>query len=495
MYMAGLKANIIGAGVGGLATAIRLSKLGFSVHVFEANDFPGGKINSKSIGSYRFDMGPSIFTEPHLIDELFDLYSKTDIDFKYKLLSESCRYFFCDSHSFILPVGKDKVALKIASELGEDQKNVFSYLERMEKNYNAVAPVFIHVSLHKIKHLFNKNILFAFKRFFSYGLFRSMNKVNNTSFNNPKTVQIFNRYATYNGSDPYQTPGMLNIISHLELNLGPALPKGGMVAITKTLYNLALESGVKFSFNEKVEKISYSNNIISGVQTAKAIYPSEIVVSNMDVHFTYKKLLSDFSFHPEKILSQEKSSSAIVFYWGIKKQFSELGLHNIFFAEDYEKEFKSIFKTKEMVSDPTIYINITSKIEKDDAPINSENWFVMVNAPINSGQNWDEIVKNTRHAILKKLSKALKVDIETLIEVEDFMDPRKIENLYSGKQGSIYGNASNSKSAAFYRHPNFSKKLKGLYFSGVTVHPGGGIPLALNSAKIVERCVKEDFSV
>jgi phytoene desaturase len=322
-----------------------------------------------------------------------------------------------------------------------------------------------------------------------------MNKVNTSYFKNPKTVQLFNRFATYNGSNPYQTPGMLNIISHLELNKGPALPKGGMFMITKTLYDIAVQLGVTFSFNEKVEQILYSNNRATGLNTIKGDYLSDIVVSNMDVHFTYEKLLKDFPFHPKKILAQEKSSSAVVFYWGIKSEFSDLGLHNIFFSENYKKEFKSIFETKEMDSDPTIYVNITSKIEKKDAPANSENWFVMVNAPINVGQNWNEIVSILRKNILEKLSKVLKTDIESLIEVEEVMDPLKVEALYSGKQGSIYGNASNSRTAAFYRHPNFSKKLKGLYFTGVTVHPGGGIPLALNSAKIVERCVKDDFEL
>jgi phytoene dehydrogenase-like protein len=148
-----------------------------------------------------------------------------------------------------------------------------------------------------------------------------------------------------------------------------------------------------------------------------------------------------------------------------------------------------------MFPDPTIYIHITSKIEKADAPEGCENWFVMVNAPINVGQDWDKLLTQTRKNILTKISKYLNENIEEYIEVEDFTDPRKIESTYFGKQGSIYGNSSNSAFAAFYRHPNFSKKLKGLYFSGVTVHPGGGIPLALNSAKIVERCVKEDFQI
>jgi phytoene dehydrogenase-like protein len=117
----------------------------------------------------------------------------------------------------------------------------------------------------------------------------------------------------------------------------------------------------------------------------------------------------------------------------------------------------------------------------------------MINSPINVGQNWDEEIQKVRTHLLNKLSKVLGENIEALIEVEEINEPRKIESIYSGKQGSIYGNSSNSSFAAFYRHPNFSKKLKGLYFAGVTVHPGGGIPLALNSAKIVERCVIEDF--
>jgi phytoene dehydrogenase-like protein len=119
----------------------------------------------------------------------------------------------------------------------------------------------------------------------------------------------------------------------------------------------------------------------------------------------------------------------------------------------------------------------------------------MVNAPINEGQNWEELRERTRANVLRKLGGILGHSIEDLIEEEDYTDPVRMEALYSGKQGSIYGNSSNSRMAAFYRHPNFSPKIKGLYFTGVTVHPGGGIPLALNSAKIIEKCIREDFKI
>ena len=488
-----LNAIVIGSGVGGLATAIRLAKKGIQVTVFEANAFPGGKVNSKKFGNYRFDMGPSVFTEPHLIEELIKISESKSIDFNFHQLEESCRYFFSDGKKVIIKPGVEKVAEILSIELGEDKKKVIEFLKKQHKNFNAVHPVFISVSLHRFRHWFNKHVPKALIRLTKYGLLSSMNKVNSDTFSNPKTTQIFNRMATYNGSSPYKTPGMLNIISNLEFNVGPSMPKGGMVAISDTLYKLGLELGVNYCFNEKVVEILHINNQIKGVKTTKGDYLSDIVVSNMDVHFTYEKLLPNIQA-PKLNLKQEKSSSAIVFYWGIKKQFPQLGVHNIFFAKDYQQEFESIFDTKEVYDDPTIYVHISSKIESSDAPTGGENWFVMINSPINTGQDWDAEIQKLRKHILDKLSIALEIEIEPFIEVEEIIEPRKIEAIYSGKQGSIYGNSSNSSLSAFYRHPNFSKKVKGLYFTGVTVHPGGGIPLALNSAKIVERCVLEDFS-
>ena len=184
-----------------------------------------------------------------------------------------------------------------------------------------------------------------------------------------------------------------------------------------------------------------------------------------------------------------------MFYWGVNRTFNELGVNNIFFAADYKAEFKAIFETKTLHPDPTVYIHISSKVEKTDAPDGKENWFVMVNAPINVGQDWDHEIQLLRARILQKLSKALGMELEPLIELEQINEPRLIDERYSGKQGSIYGNASNNAFSTFLRHPNFSKQLKGLYFAGVTVHPGGGIPLAINSAKIVARCVKEDYGL
>ena len=209
----------------------------------------------------------------------------------------------------------------------------------------------------------------------------------------------------------------------------------------------------------------------------------------MDVTPTYRKLLPKTK-HPDKILNQAKSGSGLIFYWGIKKEFKELSLHNIFFSNDYKTEFEYQFQKKTIYHDPTIYLNITSKYKKDDAPEGCENWFILLNAPANEGQDWDKIIAEARQNVINKLSRNLGVNVADLIENESILDPRSIEMRTSSAQGALYGNSSNNKFAAFLRHANFSSDIKNLYFVGGSVHPGGGIPLALSSAKIVADMIK-----
>jgi phytoene dehydrogenase-like protein len=208
----------------------------------------------------------------------------------------------------------------------------------------------------------------------------------------------------------------------------------------------------------------------------------------MDVYPTYKKLLKNHPA-PENLLKQEKSSSALIFYWGINKVFPQLDLHNIFFAKDYKAEFKAIFEEKKLHSDPTVYLNISSKYKNNDAPNGCENWFVMINTPNNTGQDWAEWTQIARRNIINKVNRILGEDIENYIDIEEILDPVKIESRTSSLGGSLYGNASNNKYAAFLRHSNFHSKIKGLYFCGGSVHPGGGIPLCLQSAKIVSELI------
>lgn len=487
------KAIIIGAGVAGLASAIRLSVQGFVVEVYEKNAQPGGKLSHFEIDGYHFDAGPSLFTQPQNIEALFELANEPIADyFTYRSIPISCKYFYEDGSIVNAFTNRDNFARELEEKLGEDGKKLTNYLQQSEKVYNEIGRLFLNYSLHKSSTLFKAPILKALSAIKPKYLFKTLHQVNEQSFNKTHTVQLFNRYATYNGSSPYKAPGMLSLIPHLEHNQGTYYPNGGMVSITKALYNLALKKGVSFHFNSAVTSIIQHEDKVRGIVVNNDNHYAEIVVSNMDAYFTYKTLLKD-NLKASKILKQERSSSALIFYWGINKTFSQLDLHNIFFAKDYKAEFDALFNTKSLYEDPTIYVNITSKCEPDvQAPTGKENWFVMVNAPANIGQNWETFTKRYREVIIDKLNRLLQIDIAPLIEVEQVLDPIMIENKTASFMGSLYGTSSNSKMAAFLRHPNFTNALKGLYFVGGSVHPGGGIPLCLQSAKIMSDIVTND---
>ncbi|HEX7366877.1 MAG TPA: 1-hydroxycarotenoid 3,4-desaturase CrtD [Pelobium sp.] len=485
------KVSVIGAGLAGIASAIRLVCKGFKVTVFESNSYAGGKLSDFMQGEYRFDAGPSLFTMPQYVDELFSLAGKNPMDyFEYQKLDEICKYFWDDGTRLTAFADADKFAQQVAENTNSSAEELTSFLRKSGTIYDITHEVFLEKSLHLLSTYTNINTAKSFLRFGQIDAFRTMAKANSSFFTDQKMVQYANRFATYNGSNPYQAPATLNIIPHLEQNLGAYFPKGGMYSITKSLVKLAEDLGVKFLYNTPVDEIVVENKKIKGVKVANKFVESDLVVSNMDVYFTYKQLLKDQK-QPQKILKQERSSSALIFYWGIKKEFRELGLHNIFFSDDYRAEFDAMFKSQKIHYDPTVYINISSKMQTNDAPKGCENWFTMINVPNNNGQNWDALIAEARKNIIKKLDKNLGVDLESLIENESILDPRTIESKTSSFRGSLYGTSSNNQFAAFLRHANFSKSVKNLYFVGGSVHPGGGIPLALLSAKIVGDMVKK----
>ncbi len=484
------KAIVIGSGIGGIACALRLQKKGYAVTVFEANDTLGGKMGSLSKVGFRWDTGPSLFTMPHFVDELFELFSLNPRDyFNYKQKENICTYFWEDGTTFSASANLNKFIQEAAHTFNEPRIQLQKYLTKSKKKYELTAPIFLEQSLHKYATYFSFKTLNALLKSYQLQINQSLNDVNHHCFSDARLVQLFNRYATYNGSSPYQTPGIMSMIPHLEMHYGTYFPEGGMYAIVHSLYHLALKVGVQFKLNEPVIKINHQNKKVSNIQTTKAEYKADIIISNMDIYATYQHLLKDTK-QPHRSLQQERSSSALIFYWGINTTFEQLDLHNIFFSDAYQEEFNCIFAQRTLSNDPTVYINISSKDKRDDAPTGCENWFVMINAPGNYGQDWDELKQEAKKNIIHKLNRLLDIDLEKLILTEEILDPVKIEANTSSYRGALYGAASNSKFAAFLRHPNFSSHIKNLYFCGGSVHPGGGIPLCLLSAKIVSNLIQ-----
>ena len=509
-------AAVIGAGVAGIAASIRLAVKGYAVDVYESNAYPGGKLSTFEQDGYRFDAGPSLFTMPHLVDDLFRLAERNPADyFQYVKLDETCRYFWDDGTRLTAWADQERFGREVERVLGEPAEHLHRHLADSAVKYDVTEKLFLHRSLHKAATWLNRDALRGYLNLPKLGVFSTMNGANERRFRHPKLVQLFNRYATYNGSDPYQTPATLNIIPHLEYNIGAFFPEHGMVSITNSLVKLAEELGVQFHYNTRVTEILTDGKRVAGLRALTPPPPSpegrgsnpvmgllpplpsgegwggvtyDLIVSNMDVVSTFRKLLPN-ARQPERILKQPKSSSGLIFYWGVRREFAELNLHNIFFSNDYRAEFDSLFGQQQLSDDPTIYLNITSKHKPGDAPPGCENWFILLNAPNNTGQDWDAVIARARQNVIRKLSHVLGIDVEPLIETEAVLDPRSIESRTSSAQGALYGNSSNNRFAAFLRHANFSHQFNNLYFVGGSVHPGGGIPLCLLSAKIAMELV------
>ncbi len=486
---------IIGSGIAGIATAIRLAKAGYSVTVFEKNDFTGGKLSELRKGGYRFDAGPSLFTLPALVDELFSLCGENPREhFQYSRLDTICRYFFSDGITLDSFADNHRFAQELEEKAGEPAENTLRYLQSCARKWELTADVFIFSDFSNPATFLSRSFLKGLANVGELHVLQTMDAYHRNSFRTPHAVQLFNRYATYNGSDPYRVPATLSVIPHVEYGIGAYIPDKGLYDIIESLTALARRQGVQFRMAEGVLGVLRYGNKVIGVETENGRYESDVVVANADAVAVYRHLLKDEKAE-KHWAGQERSTSALVFNWGMKAEFPELDLHNIFFSADYNAEFEALFGSKTLFEDPTVYIFVSSKHVKSDAPSGCENWFTMINVPENVGQDWDNFISRAREIILDKLSRRLGKNLRDFIETEMVEDPRWIEGRTSSVNGSLYGPSGNSKWAAFMRHGNRSARYKGLYFCGGSVHPGGGIPMCLSSAEITSGLIQKHESI
>ncbi len=479
-------AAVIGAGLGGLACAARLAAAGWTVDLYERRVETGGKAGSVRIGGYRFDTGPSLFTMRHVFEELFaDCGERMDDHLSLIPLDRICGYRFADGTELSSWADVRRFGQELAEKTGERPDALARYLAFGKGIWDISSELFLERSLHEAATWLSRKAAGSMLQSWRMGLLSTLHGSGRRFFRDPRTVQLFDRYATYNGSDPYRAPGTLAIIPWVEYGLGAWAVRGGIRAVPDALTALAARCGVRMHRECPVERIVAENGRAAGVGVGGERIPYRAVIANADVQQVYGDLLRDPDApQAKRYRALEPSSSAVVFLWGMGSRFPELGTHSIFFSADYREEFRDIFGRGRLPSDPTVYVNITSRHDPQDAPPGGENWFVLVNAPWNAGQDWLQEARALRSRVLAKLERALGRSVADAIEVERVMTPRSIEEETGSFRGSLYGISSNSRGAAFLRHPNRSRRCRGLYFCGGSAHPGGGMPLALLSGRI-----------
>jgi phytoene desaturase len=479
----GQRVAVIGGGVAGLAAAARLAAQGYRVDLLEAASEPGGKMRDYQAEGFRFDGGPSLFTLPEVMEQLFADCGKKMSDYvTYDRLELVTRYFYPDGTQVNAWSTPERLASELEQKIGEPAAQVLAFLKRAAFMYRITASVFIERSLHDWRNLLRLSTflrLFAIPRL---GIFTSMYHFQKRWLRHERSLQLFGRFATYNGSDPYRAPGTLSMIAHIEQERGAFYPHGGMVALRDALHQLAIDLGVHIRVNTRADRFWIHEKRLKGLLLGeeREVYPI-VVCANDILQVQRQQMPRKYSL--KRFLSQELSTSAVVFHWAVRGSFPQLDLHNVFFSTHYRREFQYL-QRGEIDFDPTWYVYISSKKNPADAPSGFENWFVMANVPAQRDLPWEALVERLREEAFDRLSKALGIDLKSLVNEQRVITPLEMERATGAVGGALYGPASNSRWSAFLRQANRDQRIKGLFYCGGTVHPGGGIPLCLHSAAI-----------
>ncbi len=483
---------VIGCGIGGLSAAIHCAKPGVQVTLFEKNSGPGGKAAQLFLNGYRFDIGPSLVTLPRVLREILGPHYHS---LTVAPLPSICRYFWDEEKSITSSSEASQFAGALYRNFGESPQRYLQFCNFTAHLYQSAATLFLNHAIHHPTILLNRHFWRSLPRLPFIKLHRSLYHTVKQYFRTPQVQQLFMRFATYNGSSPYKTAGIFSVISHIEHALGGYMVSEGIHAIPVALERYAKSLGVRFRYNEEVTAINTRWNglrrEVTAVETRSGRFKCSTVISNAEVRHTAtllgKKNASAYHYHQKTL-----STSALLFLWGMRRTTERLLAHNIFFSRDYRQEWRELSDLGMVPHDPTIYINISSKINSNDAPPQRENWFVMINVPPDWHIDWDKIVARWRWIIQRKIGNILGFDIADYIECEQVLTPLHLAEMTHCYRGSLYGRSTNSLRALALRHPNYSPYYRGLYYCGGTVHPGGGIPLVLLSGKIAAELAMRD---
>lgn len=485
-------AVVIGGGLGGLSAAIHLATAGHRVTLLEKNELPGGKANHYAWNGFQFDTGPSLLTLPFVLDGIFKSAGKRMEDYlELTRVRPACRYFFDDGLRFDAPGDLDNMRAGIAQNFPSELDGFDRFMRDGKRLWEVSGPAFLFnrmelATLLKIPPLKGLAGLGALKK-------ETLGQSVKRYFRDPHLIQLFSRYATYNGSDPARTPATFNVISYVEMAFGSWHVQGGIYAMVRALEGLAIELGVEVRTQNPVERIEFAKDgkAVSGVvlDGGERLHAEKIVVNADAVTALCGPLMQA---HPkadkwrEKWSRPEVSGSGYVLLLAMDKSFPGLTCHNIFFNADYAHEFRDIFEQPKPLADPTVYISVPCKIDASQAPAGKEAWFVLVNAPsLDRCTDWPERYSDF---LLDKIKSRLEDFSTTDVLHQKALTPRFLQERYAAWQGSIYGPSSNTLRSAFFRVPNRGP-VRGLAFAGGSAHPGGGIPLALTSGRLAAEVV------
>lgn len=487
-------ALVIGAGIGGIATAARLAKNGYDVTVLEKNDTPGGRCNQIVRDGHRFDIGPTLFLMPEVWEETFASLGETMNDhLDLRRIDPTYKVHF-----------EDGLQLQLTSDIGEMQKQLeavdktaftgfLGYIAEGAKHYKISLEKFVGRNFYNIFEYFSLNNLPLI-----FNLKALQKHYANTSrfFKDERLKAAFTFQNMYLGLSPYDAPATYSLLQYTELAEGVWYPMGGMYAGIQALTKVAEKLGVKFVYNAPVKKINTGKRQVESVETADGkTYSADIFVGNADLPYIYQELLPDAN-EAKKLENKLYTCSTIMFYWGVDKQYPQIAHHNVFLGGNYKASFDQIFEDHTLPEVPSFYVHAPARTDAAAAPEGQETLYVLVpvgHLSARTKQDWDAMVNRARETVFTRLAKEMGVtDLREHIKFEIVYQPEDWKKRFNLVNGAAFGLSHNFWQVGYLRPQNRHSKYTNMYFAGASTHPGTGLPIVLLSARLTtERILKE----
>jgi 1-hydroxycarotenoid 3,4-desaturase len=484
---------IIGAGMGGLSAAVLLSARGLPVTVVERMAHPGGKLRTVDVGGVAIDAGPTVFTHRPVFERIF-ADAGTSLDGHLTLVKSDrlARHAWQDGSSLDLWADHGRSRDAVAAFAGPAEAEGWTRFQaEAARIWKALETRFMESPAMGPIGLTLKYAPFHLHEMFAINPFATLWNTLGKYFRDPRLRQLYGRYATYTGADPFQATATLMLIAHLEAR-GVWLVEGGMHEVARQMAALATRLGAKFHYNAHVAEILVRGGRAAGVRLADG---EEIlardVLSNSDI-----SALADGRFGPAAagavtgVKPQERSLSALVTMMTAHASGFEMDRHNVFFSTDYAAEFRNIFGEHRLPVEPSIYICAQDRGITPPAPGRAERFQLIVNAPATGDGSppTDEEMAQCQTATLAVLARC-GLDLKPVAMHP--VGPKMFEALFPSSGGALYGRASHGWQASF-RRPGSRTKLPGLWVASGSAHPGAGVPMAALSGRLASAAILQD---
>lgn len=488
-------AIVVGAGIGGLATAARLARDGWRVKIVEKEALIGGRAHRIDQAGYCFDIGPTILTMTDVFYDTFAYCGKNFDDYiNLTQLEPNYQVFFPDGETIIVSSNLSRFARELARIDAKAPEQFYKFFADVAKIYRLARNQFIDKNFDKLTDFINLEAGFALVK--GRGLYKLYNFVSHY-FTDPRLRQLFSFQSMYLGVTPYEAPAVYSVVSYMETGLGIWYPQGGMHALSRAFGKLCEDLGVEINTETAIDQILVENKKAVGVRLVSGEeLKSDIVVSNADLAYTYKKLLAPEHrrrYSDKKVDKLRQASSALLFYWGVDHPLDGLLHHNIYFSADFKHNLEEIFHEKILPDDPAFYLYVPTKTDSHLAPKGKHVLYVLVPVPNLTGEvDWKQGIKKIRRRVLERIKTVLGQDITRSIETEAVFTPEDFLTRFNLTDGSAFGLSHHFFQSGYFRPHNVSREVRGLYFVGASTYPGSGVPMVTLSGKLVAERIQTD---